>query len=63
MEEVKEGVEEKMISKKEWEELKRKEKILKEAANILRVSEKDLPRVVDRFLREIKEMEDKLKGK
>jgi len=63
VEEVKEGVEEKMISKKEWEELKRKEKILKEAANILRVSEKDLPRVVDRFLREIKEMEDKLKGK
>lgn len=45
-----------MISKKEWEELKRKEKLLKKAAEILRVEDKDLPRVVDRFLKDIEEM-------
>ncbi|MEM5772766.1 MAG: hypothetical protein QXL86_00875 [Candidatus Aenigmatarchaeota archaeon] len=50
-----------MISKKEWEELKKKEKILREAAEILRVEDKDLPRVIERFQREIKEMEEKLK--
>jgi alanyl-tRNA synthetase len=49
-----------MISKKEWEKLKKKEKILKEAAKILRVEEKDLPRVIERFKKEIKEMEEKL---
>ena len=46
-----------MISKKEFLELKEKEKLLKQAAEILRVEEKDLPRVVDRFLKEIKELE------
>lgn len=46
------------MNKKEWEELKEKEKLLKKAAEILRVEEKDLPRVVDRFLKEIKEMEN-----
>jgi alanyl-tRNA synthetase len=45
------------ISKKEWNKLKKKEKLLKEAASILRVEEKDLPRVVERFQREIKEMD------
>jgi len=49
-----------MISREEWEKLKRKEKILKRAADILRVDEKDLPRVVERFLEEIEEMKNKL---
>jgi len=51
-----------MISRKEWTELKKKEKILKEATEILRVEEKDLPRVIERFKREIKEMEEKLQS-
>ena len=46
-----------MISKKEWQELKKKEKVLKAAAEILRVEEKDLLRVIERFQREIAEME------
>lgn len=45
-----------MINKKEWDELKEKERLLKKAAETLRVEEKDLPRVVDRFLKEIEEM-------
>jgi len=44
-----------------WDELKEKERILKEAAAAIRVQEKDLPRVVARFKREIKEMDEKLK--
>lgn len=44
-----------MISKKEFLELKEKEKLLKKAAEILRVEDKDLPRVVDRFLKDISE--------
>lgn len=48
-------------AKEQWQELKRKEKLLKEALKILRVEEKDLPRVVERFKRKIKEMEQKLK--
>jgi len=51
-----------MISKKEWNKLNRKAKLLKEAALILRVEEKDLPRVVERFKKEIKEMEEKLRS-
>ncbi|MDI6798860.1 MAG: hypothetical protein QMD12_02595 [Candidatus Aenigmarchaeota archaeon] len=49
-----------MVSKSEWEELKKKEKLVKEAASILRVEEKDLPRVVERFKKEIEEMEEKI---
>jgi len=45
------------MNSKEWSELKRKEEILKEIAEIFRVEEKDLPRVVSRFLSEVKEME------
>jgi len=45
-----------MISKEEFEKLKKKEKILKEAAKILRVEEKDLPKTIQRFLKEIEEM-------
>lgn len=44
-----------------WQELKEKEKILKEAADAIKVQEKDLPRVIARFKREIEEMEEKLK--
>jgi len=40
--------------------LKNKEKLLKRAAEILRVNDGDLPRVVDRFLKEIEEMNKKL---
>ena len=50
------------ISEQEWKQLKKKEKILKQAAEILRVEEKDLPRVIERFTKEIKEMDEKLKN-
>jgi len=45
---------------KEWLELKKKEEILKKIAEIFRVEEKDVPRVIERFLNEVKEMESKL---
>jgi len=45
-----------MMTEKEWHDLKRKEKILKKASEILRVEEKDLPKVIERFVREINEM-------
>jgi len=50
-----------MLTQKEWQELKKKEKILKKIAEILRVEEKDVPRVTQRFIEELKEMEEKLK--
>jgi alanyl-tRNA synthetase len=50
-----------MISEQKFKELKKKEKLLKQAAAILKVEEKDLPRVVERFKKELKEMEEKLK--
>jgi DNA-binding PadR family transcriptional regulator len=40
----------------EFEELKRKYKILKEAAKVFRVKEEDLPRVIERFKKELEEM-------
>lgn len=46
-------------NEKEWEELNRKERLLREAARTLSVEEKDLPRVIDRFLKEIEEMRSK----
>jgi len=46
---------------KRWRELKEKEEILKKAAAAIRVQEKDLPRVMVRFKREIAEMDKKLK--
>lgn len=46
---------------KTWKELKEKECLLKKAAAILRVEEKDLPRVIERFQKEIKEMEEKIR--
>ncbi len=49
------------ISEKEWKELKRKEKLLKQTSEILRVEPQDLPRVIERFVNEVKEMDEKLK--
>jgi len=46
----------------ETEELLKKRKILKEVAKIFRVEEKDLPRVIARFKRELKEMEEELRA-
>jgi|YelNatPaOPRAMG01_1025707.scaffolds.fasta_scaffold57850_2 DNA-binding PadR family transcriptional regulator len=40
----------------EFEELKRKYKILKEVAKVFRVKEEDLPRVIERFKKELEEM-------
>jgi alanyl-tRNA synthetase len=51
-----------MISEQELKELKRKEKLLKQAAESIKVQEKDLPRVVKRFLNELKEFEQKIES-
>ncbi len=50
-----------MLAEKEWIELKKKEKLLKKTAEILRVEEKDVPRVLKRFLDEVEEMGKQLK--
>jgi len=52
-----------MISEKEIKELKKKEKILRQAAESIKVQEKDLPRVVKRFVDELKQFEKELKTK
>jgi alanyl-tRNA synthetase len=52
-----------MITLREFEKLKNKERILKKASEILRVEDKDLLRVVERFQNEIKEMEERIKEK
>jgi len=49
-----------MTDMDKMKELKEKERILKEAADSIRVQEKDLPRVVERFQKELIEMKDKL---
>ena len=49
----------KIISKKEWQELKRKAKLLKDAANVVSVEDKDLMRTIERFQKEIEEMKKK----
>ena len=51
-----------MISEQELKDLRKKEKLLKQAAESIKVQEKDLPRVVNRFLDELKEIEEKLKN-
>lgn len=51
-----------MTSNNKLKELKKKGKLLSQAAEIVKVQEKDLPRVVKRFLDEIKEMDKKLKS-
>ncbi len=48
-----------MRAKSQIQTLNEKEKILKKAAEILRVNDADLPRVVERFLKEIEEMSKK----
>ena len=51
-----------MRSNNNSKSLKKKGRLLSEAAEIISVQEKDLPRVVKRFLDEIKEMDKKLKS-
>ncbi|MDI6825652.1 MAG: hypothetical protein QMD36_00435 [Candidatus Aenigmarchaeota archaeon] len=51
-----------MIPEQEFKELKKKEKLLKQATEILKVQDVDLPRVVKRFLDEIKEFDEKIKN-
>ena len=51
-----------MISDQELKELEKKEKLLRQAAECVRVQEKDLPRVIERFKRELKEFEEKIKN-
>jgi alanyl-tRNA synthetase len=51
-----------MISEKELKELKKKQKLLKQAAESIKVQEKDLPRVVERFLGELKQFENEIKS-
>jgi transposase-like protein len=49
------------ISEQELKDLKKKDILLRQAAEILKVEEKDLPRVVKRFLDEIKQFDERLK--
>jgi transposase-like protein len=49
------------ISEQELKELKKKDILLRQAAEFLKVQEADLPRVVKRFLDEIEEMDKQLK--
>ena len=51
-----------MLSEKEIKELKKKERILRQAAESIKVQEKDLPRVVKRFLDELKQFENEIKS-
>jgi len=44
----------------EFKKLRKKSKLLKKAAEVLRVQPEDLPRVVKRFKREIEEMKKQL---
>jgi transposase-like protein len=49
------------ISEQELKDLKKKDILLRQAAEVLKVEEKDLPRVVKRFLDEIKQFDERLK--
>jgi hypothetical protein len=42
-----------MISKEEWHELKKKEKLLKKSCEILRVEDKFLVRTIERFQKDL----------
>ena len=46
------------MEREEYLKFKEIEKKLKEVAEIFRVREEDLPRVIDRFKKEIEEMEE-----
>lgn len=48
-----------LVTKKEWHELKKKARILKEAAEAVRVEDKDLVRTIERFQKDIEEMKKK----
>jgi hypothetical protein len=48
------------MAKEQFLVLKNKEKLLRKATEVLRVNDVDLPRVVDRFLKEIEDMNKKL---
>jgi alanyl-tRNA synthetase len=50
-----------MITEQELKILKNKQKLLTQAAEVLKVQEKDLPRVIKRFLDEVKEFDERLK--
>ena len=51
-----------MISEQEIKKLKEKDRLLTQAAESIKVQEKDLPRVVKRFLEELKQFEDQIKS-
>ena len=51
-----------MVSEQELKDLKKKEVLLRQAAEILKVQENDLPRVVKRFSDELEDMNKKLKS-
>jgi hypothetical protein len=48
-----------LITQKEWHDLKKKARILKEAAEAVRVEDKDLVRTIERFQKDIEEMKKK----
>lgn len=45
-----------MISKKEWKDAKKKVQILRQAAEVFRVEDRDLVKTIERFKRETEEM-------
>lgn len=47
--------EKEMITKKEFEELKQKEKLLREASVIVSVREEDLLKTIERFQKDLKD--------
>ena len=50
-----------LVTQKEWHELKKKAKLLKEAAEVVRVEDKDLLRTIERFQKDVEEMKKKVK--
>jgi hypothetical protein len=46
---------EKMITKKEFQELKQKEKLLREAAEVVSTREEDLIKTIERFQKDLKD--------
>jgi alanyl-tRNA synthetase len=52
-----------MTAEQEIKNLKKKKKLLRETAEIIRVQEKDVPRVVKRFLDELKEINKNINKK
>ena len=50
----------KLMEFEEFKRLREKSRLLKKAAEVLRVQPEDLPRVIRRFKKEIEEMEKQL---